>query len=264
MQNESTTCPICGNHQSLINGRTLKDLLAKAPDSHPWKSRRIKVTEWASFCTVCDLQSMLDASAGNTPFLDSDGVIKTLTQFRNSVILRVGVLRMSHAALDASIASLNEVDPSTKTVEELGADYLSNPNSTKALAFCEAVCKWGRGQRVFANLKRHHGTDLAEILHKWLSNVPAMTDAKAIETGTEIKGLGVSFASKHLRMLAPHRFGVLDEVLCLGLGYAMNTAGFVFFMLDLRQLKEANGIRATLGQIETGVFLMARQLVRSN
>jgi hypothetical protein len=34
---------------------------------------------------------------------------------------------------------------------------------------------------------------------------------EAIEYGIAIKGLAVSFASKHLRMMQPHRFAVLDE-----------------------------------------------------
>jgi hypothetical protein len=264
MPNEHTPCPACGNRQSLINGRTLKDLLGNARESHPWKNRKIKVTQWVAFCSACDRQKMLDAGAGDVPFLANDGAMHTLTEFRGSEILRMGSMRMTRTALEASIASLNEVDSTTKTVEALGLDYLSSPNPIKALAFSEAVCTWGRGQRVFANLKRHHGPALAGIMHHWLSQVESLSDQEAIQTGTDFKGLGVSFASKHLRMLIPQRFGVLDEVLSMGLGYAMNTAGFAFFMMDLRELKDKHGIRASLGQIEAGVFLMARQLVRSD
>jgi hypothetical protein len=258
-----TLCSACKGPQSLINGRTIKELLVKAPASHPWKNRRIKVTECVTFCATCERQSMLDAGACSTPYLGADGVMRTLTQAHEDVILRMGAMRMTKDALKASIESLTAVDSTTTQVEELGLAYLSSPNPMRALAFSEAVCKWGRGQRVFANLKRHHGANLAVILNDWLSKVDALDEAQAIAAGTGIKGLGVSFASKHLRMLSPERFGVLDEVLCLGLGYAMNTAGFAFFTEDLIDLKGNNLMSASLAQIEAGVFLMARQLVRS-
>lgn len=60
--------------------------------------------------------------------------------------------------------------------------------------------------------------------------------ANAILKGTQIRGLDVSFASKHLRMLEPKKYAVLDNVLSKGLGFALNSRGYRFFLSTLRSL----------------------------
>lgn len=83
----------------------------------------------------------------------------------------------------------------------------------------------------------------------------------AITLGTGIKGLGVSFASKHLRHLAPERFAVLDDVLTRGLGYAQNPAGFSLLIQSLERLKIENSLTWRMADLEAGIFLLTRQLV---
>ena len=39
----------------------------------------------------------------------------------------------------------------------------------------------------------------------------------------------MSFASKHMRLLFAGRYGLLDQVICTGLGFALDRAGFVLF-----------------------------------
>ena len=85
----------------------------------------------------------------------------------------------------------------------------------------------------------------------------------AIEPGINIKGLGVSFASKHLRMLDPDRFAVLDEVLSDGLGFALNPKGYKLFMQLLQDFSKQNHIKHSLAELESGLFILVRQQVRS-
>nr|WP_298377551.1 hypothetical protein [uncultured Halomonas sp.] len=102
---------------------------------------------------------------------------------------------------------------------------------------CQAVCEWGKGFRVWGNLTRYYRLpDLSRALDDWLAIAAATDDAaSAIAPGIAIKGLGVSFASKHLRMLNPQRYAVLDEVISEGLGFAKNPRGYALFIHCLQE-----------------------------
>ena len=149
----------------------------------------------------------------------------------------------------------------------LGAQLVqSDFSSNDAVKFCESVCRWGRGERVFANLKRHHGTKLGNVLSDALTKAMAATDDEtAIAALCAIKGLGVSFASKHLRMIHPQRFGVLDSRFQEKIGFAMNAAGYGLFMKYLREFhNEASKHAPTqltdipIGMIENGLFFLVQ------
>lgn len=71
---------------------------------------------------------------------------------------------------------------------------------------------------------------------EWLKGTAGASDEDAILGGTNILGLGVSFASKHLRMLAPEKYAVLDDVLSEGLGFALNSKGYRLFPEFLAQV----------------------------
>jgi hypothetical protein len=72
----------------------------------------------------------------------------------------------------------------------------------------------------------------------------------------------VSFASKHLRLFDPERFATLDEVISLGLGYALNPAGYNLWLHDLHVLKGRCKLQARIADIESGIFVLVRQIVR--
>ncbi|SAL03595.1 hypothetical protein AWB77_06826 [Caballeronia fortuita] len=79
--------------------------------------------------------------------------------------------------------------------------------------------------------------------------------------------IGASALRRIMRFLDPDLFSVLDEVLSFGLGYATNPTGYQLFMEQLTafrdDLVERGAARRTLGEIEFGPFLLARQKVRS-
>jgi len=90
-----------------------------------------------------------------------------------------------------------------------------------------------------------------------------------MQEALKIKGLGVSFASKHLRMLYPRRYGVLDGVLETGLGFAMNVEGFAFFTQCLHDFLAENAEHlgpdfSSVADFEWALFALVRAKVRNS
>ncbi|MBM6549792.1 hypothetical protein [Marinomonas ostreistagni] len=213
-----------------------------------------------------DHQALLIAHDVEVPFIDEHGRFLThsdlsssttpLTFFQvSSTVFTASALR---AAFELSLITSRLDDEAKAQGASLGADS----SKDDYLQFSNTVCEWGRGLRVWANLKRHHGSNLSNVLKVWLSLVEALNDEQAIYHGASIKGLGVSFASKHLRFLDPERFVVLDDVFCQGLGIALNPKGYVLFLSMLRQLQQQLNLELTLGDLEQGLFYLVRQQVR--
>ena len=171
--------------------------------------------------------------------------------------------RFSRSALESAILLARKEFDTTSDVESLGADFLKG-SGLNVLLFSRKVCNWGQGQRVWGNLLRLNGKEkLEKLLVKWLKGIADASDEDAILGGIGILGLGVSFASKHLRMLAPEKYAVLDEVLSEGLGFALNSKGYRLFLSSLRKFSVAHSIPGSLAELEAGIFLLVRQGVRS-
>jgi hypothetical protein len=235
-----------------------------------WSAAAMRVNRWFEFCETCDAEKLREVS-DKLPYLSPDGVMRTLSDCRDSPVVTLGILKTTIDALNCAIAQNYQDDSGIVGMEAKGRAYLSLPSPTvdESLAFSAAVCHWGGGARVLGNLKRHNpGSMLGHRIHHWLTSVPALGPFDAVALGLAVKGLRVSFASKHLRHLEPDRFAVLDEVLSFGLGYAMNPAGYQLFIDQLTHLRDellAMGEpRRTLAEIEAGIFLLARQKVRSD
>lgn len=264
-----TTCAACNAMLVRINGRTIRDAIKRVGHHTHWSPAMTRVKQWFEFCEACDADKLRQVS-DKLSYLGSDGVMRTLSDRSNSPVIELGVLKATIDALYMSIEQ-NYQDGSMSTMEAKGRAYRSLPEKTveHSLEFSTAVCHWGGGARVLANLQRHHpGSKLGLLVHEWLTSVSGLSPFDAVSIGVEIKGLGVSFASKHLRHLEPDRFAVLDEVLSRGLGYAMNPAGYQLLIDQLSNLQgrlvAMGESRRTLAQIEAGAFLLAKQRVRSN
>ena len=154
--------------------------------------------------------------------------------------------------------AIKSIPQKTKGVEKLGAALARNPTAPSSLAFSEAVCDWAStGQRVWGNLERYNPDKdkLAKELCSWFQAANKIhDDGEAIKPGIKIKGLEVSFASKHLRMLSPQRFATLDSVLSEELGFALNVAGYKLFLQMLRKFRHHYGFRDSVGTLETGIY----------
>ena len=180
---------------------------------------------------------------------------------------------MPHQSTDLNFAGLTVPSPElrkaiksisqkTKEVEKLGAAVAQNPTAASSLALSEAVCRWAStGQRVWGKLQvLHNPDDLGKRLCSWFQVANTTHDVgKAIECGTKIDGLGVSFASKHLRMLAPQRFAVLDSVLSEKLGFALNIAGYKLFMQMLHEFRRQYRLRDNVGTLELVIYLFIKE-----
>lgn len=257
----------CGRENAKINGRSMRAALAMTGATF---SRPFGIKDWVAVCPVCDSYALGIETSTPWPFLCGDGVMRVATDFDHNEQdfkgedLEFAGFRFSRAALKASVQLLQDEDQVTIQVERLGERLLKAPSDEAAYEFSRQVCEWGRGQRVWGNLMRYHTKEsLGKQIREWLTSAVTMSIGDAIVTGVKIKGLGVSFASKHLRMALSDRFGVLDEVISDGLGFAMNEAGYRLFHLNIQDFQARFAPELSVAKIESGLFLMVRQTVRS-
>lgn len=265
-------CKQCSIPTSRINGRTLRQspvrrgLLKKADDK-----------SWIQVCPACERRDLFDGRGVALPYCAADGVMRTVIDTEPENVLAVADFRFTRPALDYGVALANLTQPAgtvptTDSVEHLARHYLVAPSASAAAALTEAACHWGGGGRVLGNLKRHHAGHLGDVMHRWMqAALAAASDGEAIAQASPQRpaglphGLGISFGSKHLRMLDPDRFAVLDSVLSEGLGYALNPKGYALFMRHLRDFHQklsASGWGHSLARTESGLFVLVRQNVR--
>jgi hypothetical protein len=249
-----------------INGRTLKQHLDNRA-GHPFG--KIDRKAWIAICPSCHAGWLKIDEQHSLPFLDASGLMRTAANEEGDAgMLDFAGFRFTTAALRSAIA-LQAREFATSEVEAYGARLPETLLAQQASAFSKMVCYWGGGGRVWGKLKAGNGGDPGAVIAAWLNAVAAgkLDDEEAIGRGCAIAGLGVSFASKHLRMLQPDRFAVLDEVLCEGFGFALNRKGFAFFLRELRllqaSLRERSGIDINVATLEAGLFMLARQNVRA-
>ncbi len=171
-------------------------------------------------------------------------------------------LHFSMNALLSAIGLCRKLDR-TDQVEQTVRDCFASSNMP---SLSEAVCTWGgsTGHRVLGNLNRHAGVDPDTwcALKTWLCAAEHAADARtAIDGSVAIKGLGVSYASKHLRLLFPERYAVLDSLICERFGFAMNPSGYQLFMNTLQRWQQSSPSlsRIKLGDLEGGLFHLIRE-----
>ncbi len=259
----------CQHQLARVNGGTLKNALKTTKAAR--RFGKYGPNDWVTICPCCHAYALGIETTHPWPFLCADGVMRTASDFDHEACRNVtrnldfsGFL-FSESALASAIELVRSEDSATKYVESLGEGIRYHLNAETALAFSEAVCAWGRGQRVWANLVRRNvdKKKLGVLLFDWLSHALEDEDESAIRRGVGINGLSVPFASKHLRMLAPERFAVLDGVLCEGLGFALNPKGYRLFLGDLRSFRDKYQSPWNLADIESGIFLLVHQQIRS-
>lgn len=246
-----------------INGRTLQTALAQTRANHVLG--RFRANDRVSVDPRRDALLLGAESQNPFPFSTGQGVMVTVLDVAQTapVVYEFARFQCTASAFDSALHWMRAEDIATDGLEALGRNVLAG-GSQNCTDFSRQVCEWGRGARVWGNLNRHYTPDaLALELRQWFARVATARDAvMAIEGGIAIKGLGVSFASKHLRFLAPERYAVLDEVLSEGLGFALNPAGYALFMHALQAFKNTYHLPHTLAQIEWALFGLVRQSVR--
>ena len=275
----------CGTPVAKIDGRTLRDARNRTTVDNIFK--KFSDTEWVEVCPKCNVDDLVYNSTPK-PFLCHDGVMRTKedldpnTNLYQSVDWNFAGFTFSKSALYSSIKLLRYENHSqkdrlwcteqkdrrwwTENVEKRCktlVDDLETAPSPKFREFSKDVCTWGGGERVWGKL--WDNKQLAKDLCRWFQSANKTDDAEeAISCGIKIKGLGVSFASKHLRMLNPKRFAVLDDVLSQGLGFARNVKEYKVFMRMLREFQGKHRLKKyNVATLESGIFRLVRQQVRT-
>jgi len=246
-----------------INGRTLRLALEETGANH--KLSPFGPTDRVVIDPHKDAY-LLGAEFQNPfPFCTGNGVMATVLDMdlTTTQIYEFGLFQCTASAFESSLHWIQKEDSTTQAVEALGRKVLAGAWG-ECREFSREVCDWGGGERVWGNLNRYCSPDALQVeLHQWFSSVDvAGGKSSAIERGLGIKGLSISFASKHLRLLEPDHYAVLDDVLSLGLGFALNQAGYYLFMHQLKRFKEKYVIPHSLAKIESAIFGLVRQSVR--
>ena len=270
MRVEIQLCNDCKTETVFFHAGTLRSYLEKEPYAEH-KLRKLKASQWVSFCPECHA-GVLKPEGKNfdLPVFCSDGVFRTSTDLLKNqagepeAIWDFWGLRFTPAALINASELLQFTYPGTERVEQLGKE-LRTGASDDSIGFSKEVCRWGGGLRVWGGLERHHEeAELSKKIKDWLCSATTAESAEAaIEQGTAIKGLGVSFASKHLRMFDPEKFCVLDDVLSKGLGIALNPKGYQLFLSLLQAFNDEKGLKWPMAKLESALFMLVRQQVRS-
>ncbi len=113
----------------------------------------------------------------------------------------------------------------------------------EALAeFIRGVCQWGKRPKTAERVLR--GNPWPELQRRFERAIDALAgDAPnlqfALRQLVKIRYLGVSFASKHLRLLRPDLCPVLDSLLSQKLGYPLKARGYRRFARDCRRVAQA-------------------------
>jgi hypothetical protein len=130
--------------------------------------------------------------------------------------------------------------PGTSAIEAQAAKLTADAFPEPAVAeFVKSVCRWGGYAGVWGRVLRDNdGRTLRcaflDATRRLGGTSPDMVSALA--SVDSLKGLGLSFASKHLRFLRPDLCPVFDSKLQAALRYPANRAGYTSFARDCRHL----------------------------
>ena len=157
----------------------------------------------------------------------------------NAIDMQRALLRHTHSL------------PNTPDVEEQAERLRASDFSLRAAEqFSKLVCKWGgysgiAGRMLKTLRERGDQEDLPVALRTADAALAEEGGVRAaLEAMIALPELGISFASKHLRMLAPNRAVVFDSFVRDGLGYEDDADGYVSFLEDCMHVRDhLNGTR---------------------
>lgn len=138
--------------------------------------------------------------------------------------------------------------------------FAANFSAQRLRRFIRDVCEWGgypgTARRVL------QGNPFPEIRRRFTRAIAALTpDEPNIQSAlleiSRVRHLGLSFASKHLRLLRPDVCPVLDSVLSEKLGYALSAPGYQRFSddcLEVAAVLHRHGVSNPVGRDEGAWF----------
>ena len=176
------------------------------------------------------------------------------------------LLQQHHADYLKKLKRLGKLNLTTDAVEALGSTFVQSDFPDSQVAdFVTAVCGWGNYDGVRGKvLRRNTPAEISTAFraaHSALLNGDPKTAAEKV---TKVKGLAISFGSKHLKFLDPDRAVVLDSILSSRLGYVCDSVGYAEFVRDCaetRDILNAQGIIASpnrtawrISDVEMAIF----------
>jgi len=143
---------------------------------------------------------------------------------------RVAGTHIEFGAFPAYVRSHIAHVPSTLDTETVALRLVAHGfRQADVATFVRAVCKWGGyagiGGRV---LGRNQPWELVDAFRGAAADVGAGVDV-AIRRLLRLHGLGVSFASKHLRFLAPRVCAIMDTKMAAATGLQQSAAGLAHY-----------------------------------
>ncbi|MBY2983656.1 hypothetical protein [Rhizobium leguminosarum] len=127
--------------------------------------------------------------------------------------------------------------PETEDVEQRAKRLIASdfpPSDSRE--FVARVCKWGGGQRLVSRICKAGDATIAQSLKSAIDAIESVNVAWAIGELQHLPHLGLSFASKIARFLAPDKCVVLDSVIRTRIGYVESQEGYSEFLQDCFQL----------------------------
>jgi hypothetical protein len=123
--------------------------------------------------------------------------------------------------------------PTTSRIEQIATELAKDDFHEPDLQmFIRTVCSWGGYEGIAGRVIKYNRIEqLITVFRTAYQQAQNGEVVEALEALQQIKHLGsVSFASKHLKFLAPERAVVLDSIISNRLGYPMNSVGYGDFL----------------------------------
>jgi len=162
-----------------------------------------------------------------------------------SIIAHDGALHICRLSLRADefpqyFAKHRHAYPRTCAVEALGSALIrADFERTAVKNFVKTVCQWGGRAGVAGNVLKYNSTP---TITKAMRRAHVLAAQGQIGNGLEalddLRGLAVSFSSKHLRFLHPDKAVVLDSIISSRLGYPLTVSGYDEFLRDCLVLRD--------------------------
>ncbi len=156
-------------------------------------------------------------------------------------MLRIRGLEIDEEHLPQLVRNHRLAYPTTPEVEQKAKQLIeSGFPSEDCVAFVQDVCRWGRYPGIAGKVAKHN--KIEDISHAMRSAYEQLRESKTVDALKAINllyGLGrVSFASKHLRFLAPQSAVILDSQIAKGLHYRSDQNGYRSFLDDCLSLTD--------------------------
>jgi len=131
--------------------------------------------------------------------------------------------------------------PNTPEIEAAGQALIdADFNDQMAVEFVYSVCVWGNYAGVYGNVVANNtAAEISAAMRGAHQETVNGDHGQALETVLALHGLGVSFATKHLKFLNPVQHVVLDSVIRDSLGYPLTTQGYLAFRSDCEVIRDS-------------------------